>query len=242
MVSNGSMRSAKLNRLQNKSSAVFDELESRFSNGYYKFGQTLSPAELADEFDVSLQPLRAALGQLQALGFVTIIPQVGCKVISPSANDIKDFFRLFGRMEGVMASLAAERHEAPDVKSLEGITRRLASCKTKGKGLPDGYAQSVGEWHSEVRTMARAPSLEMKLKSAWKMSDFMLFQGAPSFSGAKVQEANMQRVAILEAIKARNSTAVEELMYLHVSQKPHRAGILDEASSPTRWSARQALE
>lgn len=224
----GSMKSARLNRMQSKSSAIFDELESRFSSGCYKFGQTLSPVELADEFGVSLQPLSAALGQLQALGFVAITPQVGCRVISPSATDIKDFFRLFARMEGVVASLAAERHDAGEIKRLEGITRRLARSKTNGSGLPEGYARMVAEWHAELRVMARAPSLEAKLSSAWKMSDFMLFQGATSFSDTKIQQANTQRNAILDAIKARNQASVEELMYEHVAHKPYRAGILDD--------------
>lgn len=212
--------------LVGKSGAVFSELELRFARGYYKFGDVLSTAELAAEFGVSLQPMRAALGQLRALGFVIITPQVGCKVTDPTAAEICDFFRLFGRMEGVMASLAAERHDTKQLIQLEVISRNLLECAVPKNGTSDEYAGLVGEWHRTVRQMANAPSLGWRLNSFWNMSDFLLWQGAPNLGKEQIQKANAQREAIREAIVARDVERAENLMFEHVLTKPSRVGIV----------------
>lgn len=221
------MRATNLNPLPGKSGAIFDALESRFAKGHYKFGEILSPAALADEFGVSLQPLRVALSQLRALGFVIITPQVGCKVVSPTPDDIRDFFRLFGKMEGVMASLAAERHTASELKRLEAVNLELRNCKIPVKGLPEDYSYLVGVWHTTLRSMAHSSSLCERLKSIWTMSDFLLWQGAPSVPRESLQKANGQRAEIMEAVARRDSFHAEALMFEHVFSKPLRAGILD---------------
>lgn len=215
-----------LNPLPGKSGAIFEVLEARLAQGHYKFGESLSPVELADEFGVSLQPLRVALNQLRALGFVIITPQVGCKVVSPTSDEIQDFFRLFASMESVMAALAAERHELSDIQRLEAINRQLQSCRIEDKGLPAEYSDLVGLWHTTLRSMAKSPSLSNRLKPVWSMSDFLLWQGAPNVPRTSLQTANAERTAILELIAARNAAKAENLMYEHVYNKPVRVGIL----------------
>lgn len=215
-----------LNPLPGKSGAIFEVLEARFAKGHYKFGEALSPVELANEFGVSLQPLRVALNQLRALGFVVITPQVGCKVVSPTPDEIQDFFRLFASMESVMAALAAERHDRSDIQHLEAINRQLQNCRIEGDGLPENYSDLVGLWHTTLRSMAKSPSLSNRLKPVWTMSDFLLWQGAPNVPRTSLQTANAERTAILELIAARNAAKAENLMYEHVYNKPVRVGIL----------------
>jgi DNA-binding GntR family transcriptional regulator len=173
-----------------------------------------------------MQPMRAALGQLRALGFVTVTPQVGCRVVSPSVDDIRDFFRLFARMEGVIASLAAERHAVPELLRLHVIHRSIERCKLGESGVPQEYAQLVRDWHAEIRGMARSPSLAARLKADWNMSDFLMWQGAPTMTDDGVQAANAQRAAILQAIGERDAAGSELLMFEHVRDKPYRGGIL----------------
>jgi len=211
--------------LPGKAGAIFDILESRFAKGYYKFGEILSPSELADEFGVSLQPLRMALSQLRALGFIIVTPQVDCKVVSPTPDDVEDFFLLFAKMEGVMARLATERHDESDLKRLRDITSRLLDCITADVGLTEEYSDLVGSWHTTVRDMARSPTLSMRLKSAWKMSDFLLWQGAPTVPRESLKTASRQRIDIVNAIAARDSAKAESLMVEYVRTKPHRVKI-----------------
>lgn len=216
----------KPNPLAGKSSVVFSELELRFARGVYKFGDPISTVELAAEFGVSQQPMRAALGQLRALGFVIITPQVGCRVVSPSPADILDFFRLFGRMEGGVASLAAERYEERQLAQLNEVSQKLLRCPIPEKGKPEEYANLVGDWHRAIRAMANSPSLDWRLNSFWNMSDFLLFQGAPNLGVQQIQKANEQREHIRRVIIARDVERAESLMFEHILTKPTRVGIV----------------
>jgi len=215
-----------------RSGAVFDELERRFASGSYRFDEVISPGALAAEFGVSLQPIRAALTQLKTLGYVVIVPQVGCRVASPSPREISDFFTVYGRMEGSIAALAAERHNAAQLRALEAVSRQLIALPTPRPGLPERYAALVGEWHAVVRDMSDSPSIAWRARSFWNMADFLLFQGAPDLPPDSVRRANEQREQIAAAIASRNTPLTERLMYEHMKGKPVRVGIATAPHSP----------
>ncbi|MBV2205676.1 MAG: GntR family transcriptional regulator [Pseudomonas sp.] len=212
--------------LVGKSGAIFSELEQRFSMGHYAFGEPISVVELAAEFGVSQQPLRAALGQLRALGFVIITPQVGCRVASPGEMEIRDFFNLFGRMEGVMASLAAERCDVTQLGHLDQMSERILACPVPERGIPAQYAKLVREWHAVVRLRADSSALAWRVGSFASMADFLLWQGAPNLTREAISVANQQRQAIRDAIAVRDCELAERLMFEHVRGKPVRVGIL----------------
>lgn len=208
-----------------RSGAVFDELERRFASGSYRFDEVISPGALAGEFGVSLQPIRAALTQLKTLGYVVIVPQVECRVASPSPREISDFFTVYGRMEGSIAALAAERHNAAQLRELEDVSRQLAALPTPRPGLPDRYAGLVGEWHSVVREMSDSPAIASRARSFWNMADFLLFQGSPTLPTESIRRANEQREEIAAALTERDASLAERLMYEHMKGKPVRVGI-----------------
>ena len=87
---------AKSKRLSGKAAHVFEELERRLICGVYKFGASLPTVALINEFNVSRAPLTAALNQLQFEGYIEITPQVGSRVISPSDEQIQDYFVMLG--------------------------------------------------------------------------------------------------------------------------------------------------
>lgn len=95
--------------LTGKSGLILDELENRFVSGKYQFGEVLSINSLAEEFDASRQPVSTAVSHLRSLGYVNIVPQVGCKVVSPRKQEIADFFYTLGKAESAIAGLAAAR-------------------------------------------------------------------------------------------------------------------------------------
>lgn len=228
-----SSRSNSISPLSGKSGEVFEVLEQRFAGGSFRFGESLSPNEIAEEFGVSQQPVRAALAQLRALGYVVVTAQVGCYVASPSGAEIRDFFQLFGSMEGVVAGLAATRHFSEQIEQLDFIGAELISCVAcqQAQGIPDNYAYLVGEWHRVIREMAHSDVLAWRLQSFWRMSDFLLWQGAPKLLQERLALANRQRESIRDSLVARDAQTVEHLMAAHVRGKPNRVGILSDTPS-----------
>jgi len=76
--------------LSGKAGLILKNLERRFISGKYRFGELLSITGLAEEFDASRQPVNTAINHLRSMGYVTVVPQVGCKVVSPGNQEIAE--------------------------------------------------------------------------------------------------------------------------------------------------------
>lgn len=82
--------------LSGKAAVVFEELERRLMYGVYKFGMIIPSSEITKEFGISRAPLYAALNQLQFEGYIETTPQVGSRVITPTDQQVNDYFVMFG--------------------------------------------------------------------------------------------------------------------------------------------------
>ena len=76
------------------SGALLEEIRQGILTGRYPAGTQLRQDALAETFSVSRIPIREALFQLEAEGFVKIVPQKGAVVSNISRNEIKDIFEL----------------------------------------------------------------------------------------------------------------------------------------------------
>src|SRR6476620_3305424 len=110
---------------QRLSLALLDELKERLLAGRYPAGSKISIEEVKAEFGVSKQPVMDAMRRLEAIGIVEIVPQSGCRVARYSAQEIKDFFNLFGRFEGEIAAAAAARRSDAQVLELDDAWQRI---------------------------------------------------------------------------------------------------------------------
>ena len=111
--------------LAGKSAKVYEELVLRLIYGKYKFGTIIPSAEIVEEFNISRAPLYAALNQLTFEGYIEITPQVGSRVISPTEQQIWDFFQMFALIEKQMARYAAARRSKEDAEAISKICRMV---------------------------------------------------------------------------------------------------------------------
>lgn len=76
------------------SGALVEEIRQGILSGRYPAGTQLRQDALAEDFSVSRIPIREALFQLEAEGFVKIVPQKGAVVSELSREEINDVFDL----------------------------------------------------------------------------------------------------------------------------------------------------
>src|ERR1044071_7626354 len=109
---------------QSKNEIVYQRLRASIINGEHQPGTRLVIDQLATELGVSQIPIREAIRQLEADGFVTIEPYTGATVTEISVDLIFEIFALLESME-VVCSRAACRHI--DAKELETLAELIAS-------------------------------------------------------------------------------------------------------------------
>ena len=202
-----------------KAGELVAELERRLILGYYKSGENLSFKMLAETFGVSRQPVSSAIGHLRASGYVEVLPQVGCRVVQPSRDEVCDFFRIHSSIEAAAVQLAVERMTEPEAQRLTAIvpppSHELNNITERAK-----YIDYVDAFHEQIWAMAKAPMLEGQFSGLRNLASFYLWQGISSLALAAAEKLNGQRLQIAERIIAGDKDAASQLMRDHILAKP----------------------
>jgi DNA-binding GntR family transcriptional regulator len=140
-------------------------------------GQPLSVEAVASALDVSRQPVMEAVKRLAADGFVTILPQVGCRVVQPEPGQVADFYRLFAPAEALVARLAAERRTDAEAAAFGELSQRI-DAEARVAGSPcersPAYRTMNRLRHEAVHAMARSPIAAGIVAGMWDRCDFYI--------------------------------------------------------------------
>jgi DNA-binding GntR family transcriptional regulator len=221
-----------------KADRVRADLEIRFELGLYKFGEELNVTQLVEEYGVSRQPVMAALSELRNDGFVVITPQVGCTAANPTGSEIADFFSVFAKMDGRMASLAAARRTPEEVHQLRHVLKQLASSSGRSGQWATGHlGMLVSQYHEIIRHMAKSPAVAARVARFWRMANYIIRNARENYTERMHSLANNERRKILEAIEAGDARAAESLMEKHILGKPQRVGLVPPGEETKFWQA-----
>ncbi|MEG3178751.1 GntR family transcriptional regulator [Sphingomonas sp. RB3P16] len=192
-----------------KKDLVKDELLKRLLSGRYRFGDPISVKAFSQETGISRQPIMTALAGLSADGFVTVVAQVGCEVVSPGEDDIGDFYLMFERLEGLMAELAAKRCGTDQLRRLRAINHEISLIDADEADAAVAYRNLNRAFHELIHDMARSPILFERQTNMFAMSDFFIVQTAgftQHIKGAAIEHEEIIRaIADRDCDRARNA-------------------------------------
>jgi len=144
-------------------------------------------------------------------------------VISPTPSEIQDFFFVFGRVEGAMAAMAAERREDREIRLLRATQRQIMQLTPrKGESINEPFVELVADFHRQVHKMSHSKYEAERASRSLRMSEFFLFNSNAMNvpGGASLAIADKERAGIVEAIADRDAAAASQLMEKHVRGKP----------------------
>lgn len=214
--------------LAGKAGEIAAVLEERLIAGEYRFGETLSIYALAEQFDASRQPVAAAVMYLRSIGYLEVIPQVGCRVVSPSAQEVIDFYRMYGKVEAVVSGLAAERHQGSEATDLLALAEHLAVSPFANLQDRWTYGEGVTEFHKMISQMARSQTLVDRISGLRRISRFYLWQGQTGHDPKPETSdyMNRSRIELARAIIAGDVATAERVADEHIRTNPEWVGII----------------
>jgi DNA-binding GntR family transcriptional regulator len=194
------------------------EIKARLLEGVYTAGQKLSVEELSAEFEVSRQPIMEALRVLSADGLVTIIPQVGCRVASYGAQEVRDFFALFAGMEGAVAALAATRRTDPDLRALNEISARIGALIDEEDPVERAHVYRIRnrEFHAQIHAMADSAIIADLSQRMWNLSDFLINTAELTQPLHSVAHRHLDHESIRRALQAGDGELARRTMEEHI--------------------------
>lgn len=108
-----------------KKDSVLAALHAAIASGQFRPGERLVIDEIAAHYGVSPIPVREALQQLQAEGFVAIQPHVGATVTTIEPQLITEIFELLEALELIAGREACKRMSEDDFSHMEMLLRRM---------------------------------------------------------------------------------------------------------------------
>lgn len=108
-------------QLPSLAATLADRISEAIATGVYPPGSKLDEVELADRYGVSRTPVREALIQLGAAGFITMRPRRGASVAQISALRLVEMFDVMAELEAFCARLASRRATPEELIQLRNI-------------------------------------------------------------------------------------------------------------------------
>jgi DNA-binding GntR family transcriptional regulator len=189
---------------------VKEILLKRILDGEYKPGDRLVELQIAQEFGVSQAPVREALRELEALGFVESEPYRGSRVRAITKAELTEIYPVRAALEEVAARAAAERL-AGNVEALGAELEAMHVAAEKG----DLYEQVQHD--VEFHRLIVEASGNRVLRDVWKS---LRIEARTLISALKAdigghEIAEMHR-PVLEALAEGNAEKAGLLLRKHV--------------------------
>ncbi|MGH7106740.1 MAG: GntR family transcriptional regulator [Acetobacteraceae bacterium] len=181
---------------------VYRELRSMILNGEIAPGQTLTIQGLAESFQVSTMPVRAALKRLTAEQALMVLAGRSVGIPALTRARLADLRRVRLNVEGLAVSWAAEQIGAADLGRMAELIGRMQLAAEQRDGRR--YVPANHDFHFTIYRAADSAVLLSIIESLW-------VQIGPYFhvlrASGNWHAANVTHRAILVALGQRDAAA-----------------------------------
>lgn len=188
------------------------EIEADILEGRLRPGQRLEEVALSKKYAVSRTPIREALRQLAATRLVELQPRLGAVVARPTAGEVIELFEVVAELEGIAASLAAQRLLATD---REAISQAHDACRLSARGGDaEAYYRINDQFHRAIHSAAHNHVLAQNIQMLDKR--LVPYRRFITFRPGRTQEALREHDDIFAALLDQNSECARAAMVQHV--------------------------
>jgi DNA-binding GntR family transcriptional regulator len=196
---------------RSKKELVIETIRSAILNRELTPGTRLVIEDLAKRLGVSPIPVREALQQLEADGYVVIEPYLGAKVAPIEAESVVEVFRLLETMEVVSSRAACVHMTDEDLNALEEIVRKMDELI----GDPERWSVENRRFHSficEKSGTRLVGSLMNKVLDHWdRLHRYFL----NDVFARRLRQAQREHWAIVKTLRTRNADRTEAVIRAH---------------------------
>src|SRR5207247_1532667 len=178
-------------------------------------GAKLNERVLCEQLGVSRTPLREAIRALAAEGLLSMDPGRGAYALALSTEDVAHTFDVIAVLEGLAAERAAAYASDDELAEMRALQFEMQAAFER-RDLAAYYRHNA-RIHELLSDMARNPVL----KAIWQQLNARLqaLRFLSNQDEAKWARALQEHAAILQALQARDATALRQLLVEHLRRK-----------------------
>ncbi|MGB2200732.1 MAG: GntR family transcriptional regulator [Pseudooceanicola atlanticus] len=183
---------------------VYRIIRHALMQGLIPPGGTLTSRSLAQQLNVSTQPVRDALKRLEADGVLVGRPQSGFYVRDLGQSEFAELTEICVRLEGLAARRAAAFVTPDDIATL----RRMNDAFSLAERLPEQLELNY-QLHFLIYSRARMPQLLNMIRNMWVKIGPALHHVPIT---GKAEFAAILHAACIDALAARDGEAAEAMI------------------------------
>ncbi|MDM0052599.1 GntR family transcriptional regulator [Variovorax sp. J22R115] len=193
--------------------AVRQSIIRDLSVGALQPGHPLDERALSERFEVSRTPIREAILQLAAQGFLVISPRSGASVPRLSIVLLRELLELLGELEGIAATFAAKRIRPQEKAEL---AESIAQC-TAAAEADDAAAYQIANdrFHGLIYAASRNGSLVEQIRSLRTRSAAYTVNRFDS--PGRMKRSALEHAAIAKGVLDNDAAAAHAAMLNHIS-------------------------
>lgn len=193
---------------------VFETLRDAIINQTLEPGERLMEIQMAEEMGVSRTPVREAIRKLELEGLVIMVPRKGAYVAGISVKDIHEVFEVRASLEGLAASLAAQRVTPEELDEME----KNLFMETGEEDADENNLRSIVEidtsFHDLLYKAAKNEKLFQMVNNL--QEQLQRFRSASLARPGRSRTALDEHRKILEAIAMGDSKLAQKLAMEHI--------------------------
>ena len=194
---------------------VVARLRTMLVEGRIAPGAKLNERTLSEQLRVSRTPLREAIKLLAAEGLVDLLPNRGAVAVKLTEADVLNTFEVLAELEGMSGELAAKRISDEQLSELRASHYEMLACFERQE--LSGYYRLNAQIHTLINDAAANPVLTSTYKSINARVQSLRFR--TNQDAAKWKRAIKEHEVMLEAMTARDSAAMREVLVQHLNNK-----------------------
>jgi DNA-binding GntR family transcriptional regulator len=200
---------------QNLHELTFQKLRSLLVEGAIAPGSKLNERELAEQLNVSRTPIREAIRRLAADGLVELIANRGAIAVQLTREDVIHTFDVIANLEGYSGELAAKNISDEALSELEAMHYEMMASYAR-RDLSSYYKLNL-KIHNAINQAAANPVLSQLFAQVNARIEALRFRS--NQDGLKWEKAVKEHQEMIDALKARDSARMRQVMMSHVMNK-----------------------
>lgn len=200
-----------LPQYRSKKQMIYEFLKLEIIRGTYAPGSRFVIDELAAKLDVSQVPIREAIQQLEAEGFVTTEPYVGARIASLDASVIVEIFGLLEAHEVLCSRVACYTVTKEDLKQLELMINEMDGLV----GDSEKWSEKNKAFHLFICDCSNMHLVRKMMERVFDHWDRLRLYYLKDVSGQRTQAAQAEHHELFAAMQARNADKVEAIIHTH---------------------------
>lgn len=194
------------------SSAIVDQLRQAILDGSHPAGSQLRQDALAQAYAVSRIPVREALFQLEAEGFVKIVPHKGAIVSGLSLDEINDVFELRKLLEPRLLASSIPALTAADFEAVAGMEAAFEEAMSAGDISRWGLLNA--DFHMALYARATQPRTLSIVSGLLQTSD--RYTRLQLQRGSSIERAQAEHNELIRLCRSGRIGEAESLLIDHI--------------------------